>query len=530
MNNLIGLHIHIRQPAACDMQEIHRKDGKDVIADDKASTDTTSNDRQKYHRKRQSGHRMNFYEIIIPYIDRMTRRKHGHTTSNEMDRPATQIRIVLGSGRDEYVVDEQYGMHAMVDDETEYLNCLCDTGSVDNNEYIDNNKYNEYNDNKEDGKKDGNIDNDNEYINNDNSNDSISNMISNNSNGNEQASGLFLSEEVGRRFLTQTLANDHRIASYYTDSHGDVVVIFWHVRDAIDFYGQYSSAFTLRFMHLGRCISSLFACGTPWTGNDGRTDVNDRWDEKDECTDGYTGRHTDRHTNGHTDRYTDRDINECTNDTNECMDGIDRAYTPYDTSYTSSDTFHARVAYFSSLASVYSLPYTNRLRCMPRDVLYTLFITNCRLLAVGTHSNVVAQDVIRQMGPAQTAHLIGLLGEDIAYIACTKYGAYTMQTLLSSRAMSAASRRVVLRLLHGNAMHLFLHPIGNYAIQQTIAYDPSFIKGLIAGNLAVILGDTLGVRVYRKCMERLGMDKEWINLKRGCVDDDVVDDLRRLLN
>ncbi|ELA46841.2 hypothetical protein VCUG_01685 [Vavraia culicis subsp. floridensis] len=180
--------------------------------------------------------------------------------------------------------------------------------------------------------------------------------------------------------------------------------------------------------------------------------------------------------------------------------------------------FEERVRYFSSLYNNYTLTDIKKFRCMSRRDQQAIFISECKKIAVGMHTNITAQEMIRGMRADQITRLIRVLGEDMAYICSTKYGAYSVQALLNVKKLTKESKQNIIASLERNALNLFLHPIGNYTVQKTIDYDPEFLKNFIARNMSTILGDHLGVKVYKKCIARLNMSKEWISEQESRID------------
>lgn len=180
--------------------------------------------------------------------------------------------------------------------------------------------------------------------------------------------------------------------------------------------------------------------------------------------------------------------------------------------------FEERVRYFSSLYNNYTLTDIKKFRCMSRRDQQAIFISECKKIAVGVHTNITAQEMIRGMRTDQITRLIRVLGEDMAYICSTKYGAYSVQALLNAKKLTKESKQNIIASLERNALNLFLHPIGNYTVQKTIDYDPEFLKNFIVQNMSTILSDHLGVKVYKKCIARLNMSKEWISEQESRID------------
>ncbi|ELQ76371.1 putative Armadillo-type fold, Armadillo-like helical protein [Trachipleistophora hominis] len=186
-----------------------------------------------------------------------------------------------------------------------------------------------------------------------------------------------------------------------------------------------------------------------------------------------------------------------------------------------SQHFEERVRHFSAQSICYTAADIKRFKHMSRIDQQAAFISECKKIAVGMHSNILAQEMIKNMRNDQITKVIRVLGEDMAYICSTKYGAYSIQALLNVKNLTKDNKRSIIASLKRNALNLFFHPIGNYTIQKTIDYDPMFLSDVIAQNSESILSNPLGTKVYKNCMARLDMNKAWNNMQESEVDDQM---------
>lgn len=163
------------------------------------------------------------------------------------------------------------------------------------------------------------------------------------------------------------------------------------------------------------------------------------------------------------------------------------------------DEFNRRVEYFSKMKPLFTKGDFKRMETALEGGSFDFVFKNCKELAVGSVSNVIVQEAIRHMNDEQICLLIKSFGYDIAPISATKYGAYTIQTLISA-AVGKASQNLISCYFEGNGRFLILHEIGNYSIQKIIRFDMEMIYDFFVRDLDKIIGSSLGVKVFKRCI------------------------------
>lgn len=183
----------------------------------------------------------------------------------------------------------------------------------------------------------------------------------------------------------------------------------------------------------------------------------------------------------------------------------------------SMEELHSRIHYFNSLKSLYpedklQKANTKNNKIAEKGVVDKLLedamrntdfiIENAKELAVGNTTNVPLQERFREMNEDEMCRFIDRLGNDISAISATKYGAYTIQALISA-CNTDKTRQLICKYFGENGKYLILHEVGNYSIQKILLFNPDYVFELIVSNLSLILGDFLGFKVLKRCIPAL---------------------------
>lgn len=163
------------------------------------------------------------------------------------------------------------------------------------------------------------------------------------------------------------------------------------------------------------------------------------------------------------------------------------------------DEFDGRVEYFSRMKPLFTKGDFKKMEAALESGCFDFVFKNCKELAVGSVSNVIVQKAIRHMSDDQICLLIKSFGYDIAPISATKYGAYTVQTLISA-AVGKASQNLISCYFEGWGRFLIPHEIGNYSIQKILRFDMEIIYDFFMRDLERIIDSHLGLKVFKRCI------------------------------
>ncbi|KAI4292518.1 hypothetical protein PAPHI01_1792 [Pancytospora philotis] len=162
--------------------------------------------------------------------------------------------------------------------------------------------------------------------------------------------------------------------------------------------------------------------------------------------------------------------------------------------------FLLRVEYFNKMRNFFSKNDVKKMQALVDEGRYSFLYLNSKEISCGCFSNVIMQNVVKSLDEDSLCEIIRNLGSDIAPIAATKHGAYTVQTIILCAA-TARSQRLVSRYFEQHGRHLFGHAIGNYAIQKIVRFDEGFVYEMCMGSLPAILECALSLKVFRRCLE-----------------------------
>ncbi|ORD95604.1 hypothetical protein HERIO_2364, partial [Hepatospora eriocheir] len=169
--------------------------------------------------------------------------------------------------------------------------------------------------------------------------------------------------------------------------------------------------------------------------------------------------------------------------------------------------FNLRVDYFNKMRSMFPKNDVVRMKSIIDSGIKDILFLNTKELSVGTHSNILIQEGIKSMSENELYEIIKSLGIDIVPIAATKYGAYTIQTLLMN-----VKGKESLDLLCDNfsplGQYLITDEIGNYTIQRLLRHREDIVYNLFVQDLESIINNPLGFKVLSRCLEFFVNNKE----------------------
>lgn len=163
------------------------------------------------------------------------------------------------------------------------------------------------------------------------------------------------------------------------------------------------------------------------------------------------------------------------------------------------DEFNSRVEYFHKMRNFYSKNDVKKMESSLRSRNFDFLYINSKEIACGCFSNIVMQEALKIMKEDEKRTLIKNLGHDISAIASTKYGAYSVQSIIMF-SESKETQRLLSSYFERYGEYLFAHAIGNYAIQKVLRFDEELVFDLFMKNIKEILEDDLGIRVFKKSL------------------------------
>lgn len=208
--------------------------------------------------------------------------------------------------------------------------------------------------------------------------------------------------------------------------------------------------------------------------------------------------------------------------------------------YQTEKEFFLRIEFFNRMKGLYSKNEIKKLNLSEqsdgeRDVDEGInhILMNAKELAVGPVTNVVLQSKIKDMMEEQICSLIKAIGDDIAAICATKYGAYTIQTLILA-CSTKKSQLLICKYFGENGKYLFCHEIGNYSIQRILLFNEEYVFEIIKRDLKAIIENSLGIRVLKRCLgllkNRRGELEEMIERVKTKKNTELCKELLGLLN
>ncbi|KAG0435648.1 hypothetical protein DMUE_4619 [Dictyocoela muelleri] len=174
---------------------------------------------------------------------------------------------------------------------------------------------------------------------------------------------------------------------------------------------------------------------------------------------------------------------------------------------------------------------------------FDFIFENAISLSVGAQTNVLMQNLLEKLDSASLIRFIKGLGRDFIIIACTKYGAYTVQKLLSLN-LNKEHKNLILEYVDGNdnlnndnlnndntnndvlyndntnidnlynenleiikpekvnndLLYMIMDSRGNYSFQKIIPFDREKFKNILLRYLERILDSEFGFVVIKSCM------------------------------
>lgn len=162
--------------------------------------------------------------------------------------------------------------------------------------------------------------------------------------------------------------------------------------------------------------------------------------------------------------------------------------------------FLERVKYFNKMKNNFSKNDLKKMSSSYEEGRLSFLFLNSKEVSCGCLSNILMQNAIKAFDESQLCEIIKNLGTDIAPISATKYGAYTVQTIILC-ATSKPSQQLLSKYFEQHGEFLITHEIGNYTIQKILRFDEDLVYNLCMQGLVEIMNNPLGVKVFRRCLE-----------------------------
>ncbi|TBU08736.1 hypothetical protein CWI38_0001p0090 [Hamiltosporidium tvaerminnensis] len=281
-------------------------------------------------------------------------------------------------------------------------------------------------------------------------------------------------------FLKLCLDNDKRVKKY-EKIFSSIYVHFWNIPDAINFYSQYYGVVPISFSSLidtKRIFSpedfeSTRVFYEPWRNLQSQNEA-------------------EKITLSNLSVLMDvESIEMPEDDSEECL--------PLD-NLSENSTFEEKVSYFTKMSKFFSINEVKRMQSLASLGILDFIFINTKEVAVGMHTNIIMQTILKTLTQEQIFLVVNQLGYDIGPISATKYGAYVVQIIISL-AESKDLQTSIVKYIGANGYRLLKHPIGNYSIQKILRFQPRFVLNLFLSNLTDLCSNELGIRVFRRCSE-----------------------------
>lgn len=178
---------------------------------------------------------------------------------------------------------------------------------------------------------------------------------------------------------------------------------------------------------------------------------------------------------------------------------------PFEQCYSEPKTqseFEARVSYFNKMKNMYSKNEIKKVSSFIESGNLDFILINIKELCVGSASNILIQNMLKGLSNENLLKMIKALGNDISAISSTKYGAYTIQTLIMS-CYSKDARNLLVECFGEQGKFLLCHEIGNYTIQRILLFDEEYVYNLFKETLIETVRNELGIKVLKRCLEHL---------------------------
>lgn len=290
------------------------------------------------------------------------------------------------------------------------------------------------------------------------------------------------------KFYKEALKNDIRVRLFKMVENS-IVVNFMSIEDAISFRMQYSHVVKMRFIReLVFDLSAKIPETVEFIEKNSSTGRNISTDDILRC--GCAGPSKQKTIDG---MHNNKPFLQPA--------GADKKAVQ---TMTESD-FYSRVEFFSKMKGVHSKSDIQNICVKPvddRKEKLDELLSNAKALAVGSVTNVAMQSIIKEMTEDELCQLIKSIGDDISAICATKYGAYTIQTLIIA-CTTEKTQYLLCKYFGKNGKHLFSHEIGNYSIQRILLFNEDYVFDLIKENLKSIISNKLGIKVVKRCVKQL---------------------------
>lgn len=279
-----------------------------------------------------------------------------------------------------------------------------------------------------------------------------------------------LDEKKGKKiklnFLIENLRYDRRIKNMKKEN-GQICLYFWTVADSISFYKQHILEFEMKFGAQKHDVDK----NEVWRGFTMCSDISLSFLKlKLICSDTKN------------QKFNKKDVIEEKVEIKVKFDLIQRT------------------DYFCKMSKFYSVNDLKYLQLTVFEQTHELILNYTRELAVGIASNVIFQDIINKMNQKDLENIVDNLEYDLAPMCSTKYGAYSIQSLLMLLTESTAIEKVK-KYFDPFIINLCKHPIGNYTVQKILKLDSNFIFNHIKDNFLTIMTDELGYKVFKSCLD-----------------------------
>ncbi|OQS53960.1 hypothetical protein EHP00_1743 [Ecytonucleospora hepatopenaei] len=281
-------------------------------------------------------------------------------------------------------------------------------------------------------------------------------------------------------FFENIFKNDIRI-KIVIDKNGKKILCFINLKDAIDFYKQFYNILEMYFIHEEN--PEYFLCGFESKLDHITLPFCKTYEKNNKNQKIIINTHKNKNTN-----------NEKNND--KCKE------------YTKEE-FVQKIDYYNKLKHFYSKSDAQKIKILLKDLKTDVLKENTKDLCVGIYTNVILQEFLSESDNKLIEEFLRSLENDISIIACTKYGAYVIQKLISLN-LSVENKRLLCRYFTKNAVHVICDDIGNYSIQKLLKFDFSELKEIFIKNLKVICGDKIGSKVLNKNIEYFTDSKKLI--------------------
>lgn len=278
-------------------------------------------------------------------------------------------------------------------------------------------------------------------------------------------------------FLISAIKNDIRVRNYEYHENFKITVCFCTVEDAISFYKQYFKIAIMAFKPVNdlNIISSPFIYDTVTQSN------ND---------------HLENHC---TSNQTIDSISMC--DSPKMVEE-NKPFVKISIEIKTQEDFDARVNYFSKMKNIYSKNEIKKISTFLENGHLDYILINIKELCVGSASNLIIQSLFKDLSTHNLCRIITAIGDDISAICSTKYGAYSIQSLIMA-CYTKETQELIVKCFGDQGKFLLCHEIGNYTIQRILLFDENYVYELFKNNLKSTIKHELGKKVFKRCLELL---------------------------